>query len=206
MKKNTAQLNAGFETVIRARRYAQRGIKPHKLTGEMPSPMELATLAAALARAPTENPETLCARALSLWFTSHETIALQLQCNEDYELGQLEAAKNPLPEPTENQEWPITLDAFCKILWPGKDTGDRAAVIRAWLKSLPDGESYAAMNSEPIEKRRFYYLRDSILPWYQQWNAARTSAQRSEAAKKRHRKARPPRKALKEIAKEWHEA
>jgi hypothetical protein len=194
-----AEINAAFEARIRSGRYARRGIAPHKFSGAMPSPAELATLAAMLARAPIENPETLCATALKLWFASHETIALQQQCNEDY---QLNAAEKPLPEPPENQIWPVTLEAFCKVLWPDKDTGDRAAIIRAWLKSLPDGESYAAMNGEPIDQRRFYFLRDSILPWYQKWQAARTSAQRSEAAKKRHRKARPPREKLKSAVQE----
>lgn len=191
------QANVGFEARIRAGRYARRGIVPHKFSGAMPSPMELATLAAALARMSAESLEKLCGTALNLWFASQETITLQQQCNEDYQ--QLAAAENPLPEPPDNQQWPMNLETFCKILWPDKDTGDRAAIIRAWLESLPDGVSYAAMNGKMIDKPRFYFLRDSILSWYPKWKIARTSAQRSKAAKKRHRKARPPREKLKEV-------
>lgn len=192
--KETAEVNAAFAAGIRQHRYARRGIVPPKFSGAMPSPAELATLAAALARAPADNPETLCATALKLWFASHETIAMQQQCNEDHQQWQLEAARNPLPEPPENQEWPITLDAFCKMLWPAKDTGERAAIIRAWLKTLPkerlsaesepEEVTYATMNSEPIDKRHFYFLLDSILPWYQQWKAPVNSAVKSNNAKK----------------------
>ena len=153
--KIVSKLNADFDARIRAGRYARRGIMPRKFSGPLPSPMELATLAAALARTSAENAEKLCATALNLWVTSQETIAMQQQCNEDYQ--QLKAAEIPLPEPPENQEWPITLDKFCKILWSEKDTGERAAIIRAWLESLPDGISYAAMNKEMIDMRRFYF-------------------------------------------------
>jgi hypothetical protein len=204
--KEIAELNAAFEAGIHSRRYTRRGIKPHKFSGEMPSPAQLATLAASLARAPVENLETLCATALNLWFASHETLALQQQCNADFEREQLEAAQNPLPEPPENQAWPMVHDTFCKILWPDEDTGDRAKIIKTWLQANPIGVSYEAMRSDPIDKRQFYHLRDLILPWYQTWRAAQTSAHRSENAKKRHRKARPPREKLREIGQEWGEA
>ena len=176
------QANAGFEARIRAGRYARRGIVPHIISGAMPAPMELATLAAALARTSAESPEKLCATALNLWFTSQETISLQQQCNEDYQ--QLAAAKKPLPEPPENQQWPMKLETFCRILWPKENTGERAAIIRAWLKSLPDGVSYAAMNGELIDKPRFHFLRSSILSWYQKWKLTANSAQKSKNAKK----------------------
>jgi hypothetical protein len=208
MKKNEltkaeAMVNAEVEQQIRAGRYARRGISPKKFSGAMPAPMEVAILAATLARASAENTEKLCGAALNLWFTSQETIALQQQCNEDYQ--QRKAAEKPFPKPPKNQEWPMTLETFCKILWPKKNTGERAAIIRAWLKILPDGVSYSAMNGEPIDKQRFYFLSSSILPWFEEWKIAQISAQRSAAANKRHRKARPPREKLIKIVQELKE-
>ena len=202
--KEIAELNAGFEARIREGRYARRGIKSRKFSGAMPSPAELATLAAALARTSSENPETLCATALNLWFASHETIALQQQCNEDYQ--QLEAAEKPWPEPPKNQAWPITLKTFCKIHWPGESEFTYAPRLRAWLESCWDGVPYATLKREPIDRTRFHHLQDAILPWYQKRKAAQISAVRSEAAKKRHRKARPQRGALKEIVQELDRA
>lgn len=189
-KKSLEQVNAGFRARIREGRYAVLGIKPYNNSGAMPSTMELATLAATLARTSAESQEKLCVTALNLWFTSQETITLQQQCSEDYR--QLKAAEKPLPEPPIDQEWPMTLETFCKILWPGKNTGERAEIIRAWLKSLPtnhpypqmNGVSYGQMRGEPIDKARFYFLRDSILPWYEKWKLTANSAEKSKNAKK----------------------
>jgi hypothetical protein len=191
-EKEIAEINAVFEAGIRSRRYARRGIVSHKFSGEMPTPTELATLAAMLARAPVENLETLCATALKLWYASHETLALQQQCNADYQ--QAKANEKPWSEPPENQAWPIPLATFCKILWPGKDEEYYAPAIRAWLKTLPkerlpgEGEpkevTYAMMRSDPIDKRQFYHLRDSLLPWVQRWKMPVNSAVKSENAKK----------------------
>lgn len=209
------KVNQEINRRTRIARYAIWGIKPRNhLAGDSPSAIQLATLAAALARTTNDSHDKLCSAALNLWFTSHEALNLQAKCNEDYKIMETEgeAAKKRLPEPRSNQQWPITLDEFCKILWPQKDTGDRASIIRAWLKSfenfpphLRQTVSYAHMNSEKIDRARFYYLRETILQWHNKWNRKQISIQRSEAAKKRHRKARPPRTALKKIVQNLNE-
>jgi hypothetical protein len=161
----------------------------------MPTVGELATLAATLARTTGDDPEKLCGNALNLWFTSLEAISLQNKCNQDFYSadGQVEAErqKKPLPEWPKNLELTMTRETFCKILWPSMDTGDRAEIIRAWLKSLPtnhpnpmmNGVSYAIMNSQPIDQARFYFLRDSILPWYEKWKLGDKFKKKSVAGK-----------------------
>ena len=181
-----------FEANIRSRRYARRGLIPR--TGPPPSALELATLAATLARSSAEEiQEKLCASALNLWHVAQETIALQSQCNADWQQRAewLKAEKAKLPEPPESQTWPMTLDAFCKIILPGLDTGDHANVIKAWLKSLPTNHPdremnavpYAQMRSERIDKARFYFLRGSILPWYEEWKQTANSEKKRLNAK-----------------------
>jgi hypothetical protein len=181
-----------FEARIREGRYARRGLKPRPNFGPPPSTLELATLAATLARSSAEEiQEKLCASALNLWQTAQETLALQSQCNADYdsltEWQKSEQAK--LPEPPRNQNWPMRLDTFCRIILPDLNSGDRDNVIKGWLNSLPDGVSFGKMNGEPIERARFYYLRDSILPWYAKWKSADTIAKKKLAADTRWQKA-----------------
>jgi hypothetical protein len=142
-----------------------------------------------------------------LWFASRDIINLQQQCNEDYQQlhRQLEAAQEARPKPPKDQQWPMTLQAYCRINWPDKDTGERAAIIRQWLKDNPGatgGISYATMNGWQIDKSRFAFLRATLLPWYQRRKAAQTSAKRRDAANKRHRKARPNVEKLKQILQE----
>jgi hypothetical protein len=62
------------------------------------------------------------------------------------------------------------------------------------LKTLPKerlpGESepkeitYETLKSDPIDKRMFYHLRDSILPWYEQWELTANSTVKSDNAKR----------------------
>ena len=151
--KEIAEANADWKARIYSAQYYQNGIERRKFSGKLPSPKELATLAATLARAPFDNPVKLCATALNLWYASHETLALQQQCNEDHQ--QLEAAQKARPEPPKDQQWPMTLEDFCQILFPDMKSVDRPHVIREWLQSLPpglmpEGTDYAKMNSEPI--------------------------------------------------------
>jgi hypothetical protein len=180
--KENAEINAAFG--VRSIQHFHKGIEPRKFSGAMPSPMELATLAATLASGPDDNPVKLCASALKLWFASHEAITLQQQCNEDHQ--QLEADRKARLEPPEDQEWPITLQDYCRIAWPDRDTGERAAIIRQWLKDdsgATGGISYAKMNSWQIDKGRFDFLGITLIPWYQRWKLKANSAEHSEAAK-----------------------
>jgi len=145
--KDTAEVNADWKARICSGRYYKNGIERREFSGKLPSPKELATLAATLARAPLDNPEKLCATALKLWYASHEIIALQQQCNEDYQ--QLEAAREPLPEPPKDQVWPTDWHTCAKIFWPGKDEADYAPAVRAWLKACP--KERVPDGSEPPE-------------------------------------------------------
>jgi hypothetical protein len=219
IKEVSEVLNSALDRSGRRERYYHWGIKPRKISQgktpskmtlpelekamqigsqpqrQIPTVMELATLAAGLARTPCDNYEKLCGSALNLWFTSKEAIELQTKCNEDFDSAdakiEAERQKNPVPEPPVNQDWPIKLEQFTKILWPEKDTAERAEIIRAWLKSLPtnhpnpqmNGVSYATMNSEKISHSRFYFLRDSIWNWYGKWKLGDKRKKKSDAGK-----------------------
>ena len=183
-KEETAEAKSAFNARIGS--YFKYGIERRKFSGKLPSPKELATLAAALARAPFDNPEKLCATALKLWYASHETLALQQQCNEDCQ--RLEDDRKARPYPPAGQQWPMTLDALCKILWPGKKEEDYKPIIRAWLQSLPPGlmpvgMDYAKMKSDPIAEPWFCHLRNNILRWYPSWKGQTNSAGHSKAGK-----------------------
>lgn len=49
---------------------------------------------------------------------------------------------------------------------------------------MMNGVSYEKMKSEPISQARFYFLRDSILPWYAKWKLTANSEQKSKNAQK----------------------
>lgn len=194
---NSEAANSAFERSALNARCNHWGIKPrNKSLGDAPAAMELATLAATLARDAGDDPQKLCSSALNLWFAAREAISLQNKCNQGYQSADDQIAeylqKNPRPELPKNQELPMTLETCCQIFWPSLDTGDRAAIIRAWLKSLPtnhpnpmmNGISYEKMKSEPIGQARFYFLRDSILPWYAKWKLTANSEQKSKNAQK----------------------
>jgi hypothetical protein len=194
--KTTTEIKSDWKARICSGQYYRNGIEARKFSGAMPSPMELATLAATLASGPADNPEKLCASALKLWFASHEAITLQQQCNEDQQQldQQLEAARNARPKPPKDQVWPIDWETCRKILWPGKDEADSAPAIRAWLKASPKtmllGKSepqeytYEMLKSNPIDERQFYALQPFLLSFYQQWKLPVNSAVKSENAKR----------------------
>ena len=183
---DTANPLPEFEQRICSGLYAKRSIWHNQFSGEMPSTGELASLTAALIRtAPPGSYEKPCADGLRLWFAAHETIALQKQCNEDYQAfdAAQESEKQKLPK-AKDSEFPMTLATLCKKLWPDKDTGERAALIREWLsKGTYDGGDFAVMNRELIDRKRFDYLCPTILQWYKRRKRTTNSTARSEAGK-----------------------
>ncbi len=225
-KLATEKVNRDFLRRIRIGRYHNWGIKRREASDKLPTPEQVATLAATLGRTSQDDHKKLCSSALNLWFTSLEAIDLQKQCNEDYRLlaAEAEAWNNKLPQPKDS-EFPMTLDNCLKRLFPKLDTGERAEIFKGWLSYVLYGErylaardagsdlsslgkptkqdvtkKYAEARSEPIDKQRFNHLCDVILGWYQKYRAEKTSVVRRTVGVNAAAKIKAEREAAKAAA------
>jgi hypothetical protein len=216
IKEVSEALNSAFDRSARRARYHHWGIKPrNKSLGAAPSALELATLAAALARTAGDDPQKLCSNALNLWFASKEAISLQNKCNEDCDSAdakiEAELLKNPLPDAS---EFPMELDEFMKRIWPDKSPKERTETFKLYLNhgisidhflktnrnnsmspiysyadypvSQKEIESeYAKLVAEKIPMIKFGSLRDDVLRWHREYKPKAVSMSKRQNALKR---------------------
>ncbi len=193
-------------------RYSHHGIKPHPFLSKLPTPQQLATLAATLARQGNNNLEQLCSEAMLLWAAAHEHIVLQRKCDEDWKVESARQEANRI-EPPEPKMHPVTRDEFCRLVLPKLNgrTGERASIIKMWLnhelamnrwmktdqkKSVSEFEptkaeidnAFAEMQSKPMDYPTYRFRAYDFLLWYRDWRTTETSRKRAVAAQARHKK------------------
>lgn len=198
----------GFERIYRARRYARIGLKPHAGPVVMPSPGELAMLAATIRKNDGGEHAAICATALDLWFAAQEVITLQRQCEVDFqeERQRANAEKITVPEP---KKYPVSRDEFTDLMLPDKKgrTADRADILKEWLrhelghKQWMAGDQLTPWNGVPLSRAEaveafrnmvpmaisdYQHNARRFLAWHRDWKSAAKSATRSASAERKH--------------------
>ena len=199
-KAELKKVNKDFNRVCRQMRYAHHGIKPQLNSVKLPTPQQLAALAATLARHVNADLTKLCSEAMHLWAAAHEHVALQRQCNKDWQIqaAQNEADKITLNEP---KQFPVKLDLFLRLVLPKRlvgRTADRAEIYKLWLRGVIAEERSGRVNppaeftptqeevieryskecGELIDKRAYHSRGYWLLQWYERWRGKETSRKR----------------------------
>lgn len=216
MKKSKRQeqqeVNAAFALAAKRRRWWRHGIKPTDPRIKLPSQVQLATLAATLARSVADAPEKLCETGLDLWIKSAERLAMQAECNAD-ERAQAEVRdKNRVVVPEPKQDH-VSVDEFCRLLMPDRKgrTADQAFIYKAWLRDslemsgwLRSGQegqkadfapskqqidaAYASHRKTGMDHRDYHHRALSFIPWYCDWKKRQSSEKSKNAARARWKK------------------
>ena len=205
--KRTAEEKLRLEAVMQ--NYRQKSYDLHEIKpwadgdAEIPTTEQLATLAANLSRHVTDNHDELCSTALNLWATAAKFVYLQKRAGEDFMREWAKIDKTGIPKP---RDFPVSRDEFLRLVLPGKDTGETAALCREWLrfklavvmdlKMDPGCESqpeitkeqidaaFGDMQRTPMGGKAYYQQARSFLEWYRPHNPERVSAIRSESGTK----------------------
>lgn len=179
--------------------YDRHGIKPWIYGEEIPTPEQLATLAANLSRNACDNHDALCSTALNLWATASKFVYMQKCMAEDFWRDCADKAPDP-------RDFPVSRDEFLRLVLPGKDTGETAALCREWLRfklavvgdlnmdpkceSQPEitkeqiDAAFGDMQRTPMSQLAYLEQAHSFLEWYRLHNPEHVSATRSEVASK----------------------
>ena len=206
LTKEEKTVNAGVVERLkrrqRAHQYGQFEISPLPQLTEMPTPEQIAHLAATMApKLQGEDYNKVCANALRLWASAVDALALQTLRNQDH-AADIAAAKAERESVPPAHKFPMKLDGFLKIILPKEDTGDRAAIFKGWLRSILSVEHYHATTEagyvptqseviarytasakEEIREPLFRHWKSSVLEWHEKNKRASTSKARSEAGK-----------------------